>query len=124
ALGELGQRRLALRGLVTLRGVAVFLRVALARLRLARAVDLEPARVLEDPTARAERVGRSPRGRRLDVDRGLVEDRVLHLARDEPIPDQLVELELLVLQVLSDGVGRVVERRRADGLVGVLRALL
>ena len=59
-----------------------------------------------------------------DVDAGLIVDRRRHLRRDEAIPDQLVELELLVLEVLPARLGRELERRRADRLVRVLRVLL
>ncbi len=55
---------------------------------------------------------------------GLVVDGGHHLARHEAVPDQLVELVLLFLEVLLDGVGVDVDAGRADGLVGVLRALL
>ncbi len=38
----------------------------------------------------------------VDVDRGLVEDGRLDLRRDEALPDQLVDLELVFFQILLD----------------------
>jgi hypothetical protein len=56
--------------------------------------------------------------------RGAIVDGGHHLGGDEAVPDQLVELVLLVLQVLLDRVGVDLGARRPDRLVGVLRVLL
>ena len=46
-----------------------------------------------------------------------------HLAGDESIPDETIELELLRRQGVGDGVGSVGDIGRTDGLVGLLGAL-
>ena len=58
-----------------------------------------------------------------DVHAGLIVERLRHLRRDEAIPDELVELVLLVGQVFSHLLGRKLERRRADCFVRFLRIL-
>src|SRR5690606_36587814 len=59
-----------------------------------------------------------------EVDGRGVVDRGRHLAGDEAEPDELVEPELVAVEVVLVGLGRACGVRRADGLVGLLRALL
>ena len=60
---------------------------------------------------------------RIEVDADGVERRVLHLARDRALPDQLVKLALLVVEIRRD-VARAVQRGgRTDRLVRFLRVL-
>ena len=91
-----------------------FLGVFLARLL----IDGEPAgEPLHLPDRAEERLARD------DVHRRHVELGGRHLAGDEPVPDELVEVELVRLEVRADPFGREVETRRADRFVGVLRRL-
>ena len=117
ALLDVGQRRA---GLVLVGGV-------LDRL----GVDREEAGELHHLAGRAQ-LGAARR----DVDRRLVEDRRHHLARDEAVPDQRVEAQQIVRLALvapaalaarpqrAHRLRVVLERRRPDRLVRVLRALL
>src|SRR3990172_366426 len=59
----------------------------------------------------------------LDVDRRLVDDRGIHLACHETVPDKLVELVLIGLEVLFDCVRLPHHRRGTDGLVRLLSTL-
>ena len=67
--------------------------------------------------------------RRLRVDGGidlgahLVEHRVRHLAREESLPDQRVQLDLIGRQRLPHARGVALRRRRSNRLVRFLRAL-
>src|ERR1039457_4966057 len=75
-----------------------------------RSGDTEPVHV-------AARLG-------IDVDRGLIKHRGIHLRRDEALPDQFVNLEFVFLQVLFDMVGMARRPSRANGLMRRLRFLL
>src|SRR5690606_23828935 len=59
-----------------------------------------------------------------EVDGRGVVDRGRHLAGDEAEPDELVKPELVVVEIAADRLGRARRVRRADRLVGFLRALL
>src|SRR5690606_16020735 len=59
-----------------------------------------------------------------EVDGRGVVDRRRHLAGDEAEPDELVETELVAVEIVLHGLGRAGRVRGADGLVGLLRALL
>ena len=52
----------------------------------------------------------------VDVDRGLIEDRRHYLRRDEALPDQLVDLELVFVQVLLERSGCAHHRRSDESL--------
>src|SRR5512138_948974 len=82
-------------------------------LRRLRAVYGEVARELEDRARRAER--RAAGG---DVGGGLVVDGGDHLAGDEPVPDELVQPELVALadrlEERRDALGRPLEAGRPD----------
>ena len=89
--------------------------VLLAVLLLALRVDDGESGKLHDRSLRPEEaVG----GR--DVHGGLVQEGRVHLAGQEPVPDELVETELVGRQVLLDRLGRIGQRRGPDRLVGVL----
>jgi hypothetical protein len=92
-----------------------------ARLRVVAAlgVDADEAVELEDLAGRAEAAGGH-----LDVDGGRVVDGRRHLARDEAVPDERVEDELVALEERRDAIGRPLHGRRPDRLVRVLRVLL
>src|SRR6266581_1388275 len=78
---------------------------------------------LRATTSPSVRGGGALRGGR-DVHHRLVEDRRPHLGSHEAVPDQGVELELVLGQVPLDLFGIAVEVGGPDGLVGVLGALL
>src|SRR5580704_7076869 len=59
-----------------------------------------------------------------DVNRGLVEDGGQHLRSDKALPDQLVQLEEIIFQILADVFRRAHGVRRTHGFVGFLRVLL
>src|SRR5213592_2943478 len=107
ALGERRELTLAL-----LLGIALLVVAALG-------VDADEAVELEDLAG-----GPEAAGTRLDVHRGGVVDRRLHLARHEAVPDERVERELVLVQVGGDALGLVVHRGGPDRLVRVLRVLL
>ena len=83
------------------------------------AVDGEEAGALHHLAGGAEQVAAA-----LDVGLGDVEHRGQHLGGDEAVPDQLVELQLVALQVGGGALGREIEGGGPDRLVGVLGALL
>ena len=83
-------------------------------------VDGEKARIDHGCAARAEHRVVA----RIEIDRHGVERRVLHLARDRALPDQLVKFALVVAEVLGHLARRVQRRSRADRFVGFLRVLL
>ena len=58
-----------------------------------------------------------------DIDRDLVEHGALHLARHRALPDQLVEAELILVEVLRDILRRAEEVGRTDRLVRLLGIL-
>ena len=60
----------------------------------------------------------------VDIDRGLVEDGRHDLRRHKALPDQLVDLELVFLQILLDLVGMAHDRGGTNGFVRFLRVLL
>ena len=86
-------------------------------------VDLEEAVELQHRAGDAEEECVAV-GLRIDVHRGLIEHRRIHLRGDEALPDQLVELELVFFQILLDAVRRARGRSRPDGFVRCLRFLL
>ena len=63
-------------------------------------------------------------GLRIDIDRGLIEDRGRDLRSHESLPDELVDLVFILLQILLDLVWMAHRRSRANGFVGSLRFLL
>src|SRR5579872_5975705 len=81
-------------------------------------VDRGVAGELEHAAGRAEGAIR-----RADIDGGLIVDRRRHLAGDEPLPDQAIDLELRRLQELGDALRRTAHFGRPDRFVRVLRAL-
>ena len=62
--------------------------------------------------------------RRRHIHRRLVEDRRRHLARHKPLPDQPVQPELLIREMLPDRLWRELHRRRPNRLMRVLRLRL
>ena len=60
----------------------------------------------------------------VDIDRRLVKDRRVHLRRHKALPDELVNLELIFLQILLDVFRAPGGRRRTNRFVRVLRVLL
>ena len=62
-------------------------------------------------------------GFRVDVDRGLVEHSRIHLRGDKALPDQLVNLEFVFLQILLDLVRMPRRRSRTNGFVRRLALL-
>src|SRR6185295_8943882 len=81
------------------------------------AVDRQEAGALQHLARGAEHVAAV-----LDVHLGHVEDGGLHLRGDEAVPDQLVELPLVLFEETPDRLRRQVEAGGADRLVGVLRS--
>src|ERR1700730_6673902 len=59
----------------------------------------------------------------IEVNGRRVEDRRRHLRRHEPLPDQLVQLVLVFLEILPDVLWAARRIRRTDGLVRILRVL-
>ena len=59
----------------------------------------------------------------IEVDRHRVQRRVLHLAGDRALPDQIVELALVVIEEAGHAGRRMQRRGRADRLVRFLRVL-
>ena len=86
---------------------------------LVAAVDLEPAGEAKHAARSAQ-----PQAARLDVHRGLVELRRRGLRRHRTLPDQVVELELLLAQVRPQRGRRALDRAGPDRLVRLLCALL
>ncbi len=82
-------------------------------------VDRQEAGALQDLAPGPEQVAAV-----LHVHLGDVEERRLHLRGDEAVPDELVELEFFGFEVFLRFLGRQVEVRGADRLVGVLGPLL
>src|SRR4029078_9796348 len=114
----LGQRRPHARVLVVFRGAGVGSgrdRLDVGRRRNRLVVDRHPAGELRHRALDAEEI----RGRG-DVDGGFVEGRRRHLRRDETVPDQLVEVVLIVGELRAHLVGVVLHRGRADRFVRVL----
>src|SRR5690348_15227634 len=58
-----------------------------------------------------------------DVDGGLVEDSGNHLRADEALPNHLVELEHVFVEIALDAIGRARDIGGPDGFVGFLRLL-
>ncbi len=86
-------------------------------------VDLEEAVEGDDRAGGAEDIALAVAALDVDVGGGLLEFGGRHLARHRALPDQLVELGLLLIEIGRHRVG--VPRRigRADGLVRFLRVL-
>ena len=96
--------------------------VLLARLVAARLVRLQEARERDDRAARAEGRGPLVGRRRAELDRDRLAARVLHLRRDRPLEDQVVERVLVARQLAAQLVGRAEDVAcRADRLVRLLR---
>ena len=104
ALGERRQRLLVVFG---------------RRLVLTFGVHADEAVELHDLARRAE-----DRVVRLDVDARLLEARRLHLAGNEAVPDERVEIQLVLLEEGRNALGVVLDAGRTNRLVRVLRALL
>ena len=85
----------------------------------ALAVDGQPAGELRHRALGAEQV--VARG---DVDRRVVEHRRHHLRRDEAVPDQAIEVELIGRQMRAHRLRVVLHRRRPNRFVRVLRRRL
>ena len=64
-------------------------------------IDLQKAFELQHRTRHAEAVGVAA-AFGVDIDRGLIEDGGIHLRGHEALPDQLINLELIILQILLD----------------------
>ena len=94
-------------------------RLLLLRFARRQAVGRHPAGKLRHRAFDAEHV--RPGG---DIDRRLVEGGRRHLRGDEPVPDQSVERILIRGEVLPHGFRIVLQRRRADRFVRVLRVRL
>ena len=87
-------------------------------------IDLEEAVEAEDGAADAEIVGLAVfGGLGGDVGRGDVVDGGDHLRSDEALPDEAIELELLIGEIAGDGVGRARGIGGTNGFVRVLRGL-
>ena len=86
---------------------------------LAVRIDGEEARELQRRARSARDVALACR--HTDADR--IEDGGRHLAGDEALPNQGVEAQLIAREVLFHHLGRVLDARRADRLVRVLRFL-
>ena len=88
-------------------------------------VHLQEAVEAQHRAAHAEIVGLAVFGRdRRDVRRGHVVDRRNHLRGHKALPDQRVELELLVAQIARNRLRRARGIGGPDGFVRVLRVLL
>jgi hypothetical protein len=79
----------------------------------------------QEPGARSEEPGdEAPPGSwllgRIDVRRGDVEDRRRHLTGNEPLPDQVVQAELVRIEEGADLLRVALSRRRTDRLVRFL----
>ena len=81
-------------------------------------VHLQKAAELRNRIGGAEEIVPAP-----EIDRCLLEHRGAHLAGKEPVPDQLIQREHLVIQILLDCFRREPHRRRADCFVRILRRL-
>ncbi len=86
-------------------------------------VNLEEAFELEHRTGNAEAVNVIA-ALGVDVHRGLVEDGRVHLRGHKALPDELVDLEFVFLQILLDLVGMAKRRTGTNGLVRVLGVFL
>ncbi len=85
-------------------------------------VDLEEAFELQDRTGHAEAVAGVARLRLgIDVDGRLVEDGRVHLRGDKALPDELVDLVLVFLEVLLHRIRMARHRGRTNRLVRLLR---
>ena len=91
---------------------------------LALFVDPEKAAKLEHRPGGAKEVIAGVLAARRDVDGGLVENRGRHLAGHEAVPDQAVEFEFVLRQILGHVVGAVLHGSGADGFVRILGLLL
>ncbi len=85
-------------------------------------IGLEEAVETHDLPGGAE-VELARRGLGENLDRGAFELRALHLAGDRALPDQVVELELIVLEMALDVFRPARHVGRADRLVRLLRVL-
>ncbi len=83
-------------------------------------IDRVEAREDHGLAGRAKQVSRTAHG---EVDRNRVELGGRHLRGDRALPDHLVELALLVVEVGRDGFGRSRDRSGPDGLVRLLCVL-
>ena len=107
------------------RGEPVFhLLVFFVGLVLAFFVHLKKAAELQHRPGGAEQIFAGVLAARRDVDSGLVEYRGRHLGGYEAVPDQAVELELVLGQILCHVVGAVLHGSGTDGFVRILRVLL
>ncbi len=86
-------------------------------------VNLEKALELEHRTSNAEAVNLVA-VLRINVHGRLVEDRRVHLRGHKALPDELVNLIFVFLQILPDRVRMTKRRTGPNGLVRVLRVLL
>ena len=82
------------------------------------ALDIDRLVAVEDALRRPGVQGVAAGG---NVHADLVEARRRHLARQSPLPDELIQAELVWLQLIADGVRAPCEARRADRLVRFLR---
>ena len=82
-------------------------------------IDGEEARELQRRAGSARDVALACR----HADAHRIEDGGRHLARDEALPDQGVEAKLLTRQIFFHKLGRVLDTRRPNRLVRVLRLL-
>ena len=94
--------------------------VVLGLVVLALVVEREEARELHDRAGGAQLHGLVAGG---DIDRDLVEHGAFHLAGDGALPDQLVEAELVLIQVLRHVLRQAEEVGRADRFVRFLGVL-
>jgi hypothetical protein len=103
---------IAFTGTDSLSSLALFARLA---------IQGEKAVELDDGARGAEQI-RVAVGRNVEIDRGGIEHRRGHLRRHEPLPDQLIQLELVGGELLGQ---TVIGTARRIGwpytLVGVLR---
>ena len=119
-LERLQRQLLAFRQLrqLMLQGLIFFVLAVLGLL-----VDFEKSFELQNRTGDAKTVIHAAT-LRVDIDGGLIEDGRIHLRRDKALPDELVNLELVFLQVLSDGFRMPRGGGWPDGFMRILRVLL
>ena len=86
-------------------------------------VDFEKSLKFQNAPGRAENIRRLALAESVDVDRGLIEPRRIHLRRDKPHPDQPVQLQLVFGEKFLERLGRTQSRSGADRFVRVLGVL-
>ena len=87
-------------------------------------VDFQEAFELEHAASGAEYIRCLALAFRLHVDRGLIEQRRIHLRGDEAHPNQAVEFQLVFGQILLHHLRRAENGGGPNGFVGVLRVFL